>query len=834
MAQQAHAGEVDLGQHGVQMCVSVSGAFCFLFGWFLRFFWLLRLLFFVVCVACFFFLSLLLGGGLLLSFFFYLVLSLGKQTRATSAVPPSPVFFVFGGALCCQLRTWNDMLRAGLPLARAGRSAAARTAVRGAAAAFLPQSGGMRQRVFCPTAIPAVVPGTRELPFFPGCGQLRRLSTALPGTGKAITEDPTLSAANTALDDAKAMLTHLEEKRVLAQAKQERDAAMKKRDAAMKMWQDKGEPSAGVYFDSLSDARSAVTDAQSAVTDARSTVNKLLLAAAGNGSNGNEYGKLSTDDPVVMSATAMWRGLRETDVKPHTTVFPDLEVLDEYGVPFDFNVLEVPGPLPFAAEPTAKSTVVERDFYPLVQDIANEHAGSRYRVLLRGAPGIGKSGALGAYLLHAMGQRMNQDGEQCPVQQVVLTSPQSRCYAYRQDGTVDVWTQPTAEVLELALQSDSVWLMDEKEHGPVLDAMGVTFLLASADPENYDTYWKKSQRLCFIPTWDSDGRLSDQGLPLELEALVRVMLADQTSDVTVPEAVKHYNVCGAFPRDIVEDFPRARNQIDFVIDEASLEDTRKITTRRKDLVTLHVDHRLGTPAVDRETLEANDQRTFVIASPYVRQQLLAKQTAGDWEQTLAVYKTQAQVSGSRTGVGKMFEELAFHYLAHVNGEVTARRLDHDVAETETLRVCPEGAEVGTVTTFKQDLRGRQPYVFKSDNRTEGGIDFLCATDEGDLTAINVTLNKNHDMKAIHIAQRLEAQHPTDAATMKFLWLTDQVTEPQMKVKKMVIKDMSDKKKMAARNEMLGRVEQWVATLPVDFADYIRYDQVAPAAEETTP
>ena len=44
--------------------------------------------------------------------------------------------------------------------------------------------------------------------------------------------------------------------------------------------------------------------------------------------------------------------------------------------------------------------------------------------------------------------------------------------------------------------------------------------------------------------------------------------------------------------------------------------------------------------------------------------------------------------------------------------------------------------------------------------------------------------------------------------------------------------MSDKKKMAARNEMLGRVEQWVATLPVDFAAYIKYEQVAPAAEET--
>ena len=606
--------------------------------------------------------------------------------------------------------------------------------------------------------------------------------------------------AKTSLQEAKTYLVEAKKERDGAVqkrdvAEQKRDVAKKERDVAKKEWIDAGQPKDGYFLHQLNDAQKAINDAQKAVndaqkavnnaekavTDAQSTVNKLLLAAAGNGSNGNEYGsngsdsshKLPDDNPTVAKLTKMWQTLRETDIKPHTVVFPDVEVLDEYGAPFDFNVLEVPGPLPFAAVRTTTSTVVERDFYPLIQDIANEHAGSQYRVLLRGAPGIGKSGALGAYLLHAMGQRMNEDGEHCPVQQVVLTSPQSRCYVYRRDGTVDVWDRFSSEVSRVALQADTVWLMDEKEHGPFLDAEGVTFLIASADPENYDTFWKKCQRLCFIPTWDSDGRLSDQGLPLELEALVRVMLADQTSDVSVPEAVEYYNVCGALPRDIVEDFPRARDQIDFVVGRASLEDVRNITAERGNLVNLHMDHRLGTPAIDRETLRAKDQRKiFAIASPFVREQLLAKQTAGDWEQTLAVYRTQAQISGSRAGVGKMFEELAFHYLTHVDGEVTARRLDHDVAETETLRVCPEGAEVGTAT-FKQDLRGRQPYALKSDNvnatEREGSIDFLCATDEGDLTAINVTLNKNHDMKAIHtsIAQRLEAQHPTDAATMKF-------------------------------------------------------------------
>ena len=183
-------------------------------------------------------------------------------------------------------------------------------------------------------------------------------------------------------------------------------------------------------------------------------------------------------------------------------------------------------------------------------------------------------------------------------------------------------------------------------------------------------------------------------------------------------------------------------------------------------------------------------------------------------------------------MGKLFEELAFHYLTRVDGEVMARRFlnDEEEEEEKKLCVCPEEAEVGTVTTFQQDLSAHLPYAFKSDNRTEGGIDFLCATDQGDLTAIFVTLNKNHDMKPREIAQRLEAQHPRDTATVRFVWLMDEVTAPHMK-RRDLADTLTDKMKMAARNELLGR-EQWVAALPVDFVKFIKYDQVAPAAEET--
>ena len=42
----------------------------------------------------------------------------------------------------------------------------------------------------------------------------------------------------------------------------------------------------------------------------------------------------------------------------------------------------------------------------------------------------------------------------------------------------------------------------------------------------------------------------------------------------------------------------------------------------------------------------------------------------------------------------------------------------------------------------------------------------------------------------------------------------------------------DQQHAKTQGELVGRVEPWVAALPVDFADFIKYEQVAPAAEET--
>ena len=62
----------------------------------------------------------------------------------------------------------------------------------------------------------------------------------------------------------------------------------------------------------------------------------------------------------------------------------------------------------------------------------------------------------------------------------------------------------------------------------------------------------------------------------------------------------------------------------------------------------------------------------------------------------------------------------------------------------------------------------------------------------------VTLNKNHDTKSRETAQRLEVQHPTDATSVKFVWLTDEDTAPHMKRRDLV----------KTRNTLLARALQY--------------------------
>ena len=91
------------------------------------------------------------------------------------------------------------------------------------------------------------------------------------------------------------------------------------------------------------------------------------------------------------------------------------------------------------------------------------------------------------------------------------------------------------------------------------------------------------------------------------------------------------------------------------------------------------------------------------------------------------------VSGSRVGVGKLFEELAFHSPLHHDGEphMPIWRLYSDgrVVQNIDQQLCPQNAKVATVSTLDKDLTDRQPYALKSDKQTEGGYG-LAVCDRG--------------------------------------------------------------------------------------------------------
>jgi len=125
-------------------------------------------------------------------------------------------------------------------------------------------------------------------------------------------------------------------------------------------------------------------------------------------------------------------------------------------------------------------------------------------------------------------------------------------------------------------------------------------------------------------------------------------------------------------------------------------------------------------------------------------------------------------------------------------------LDLD-AEWEQVRLCPDRAEVGS--TLKQDFSARRPHALKADFTNDAAVDFLFATKEGDLTLINATTNKVHDVKPREIAQRVEAQQPNDSVSIKYMWLTDEITAPRMKLRE--LKDsLKDEKHQKARNNYL--------------------------------
>ena len=128
---------------------------------------------------------------------------------------------------------------------------------------------------------------------------------------------------------------------------------------------------------------------------------------------------------------------------------------------------------------------------------------------------------------------MMDDNDQ-RVQNVVCSAPTqggtiSSAAIYSRDGSARHVLGDSPEIASLCTEKSTVWIQDDKQHGPPLECCrGVSVLCASPKRSNYDRYIKLADSL-WIPVWDSNGARSKLGASLELAALTYVAFPYITS-----------------------------------------------------------------------------------------------------------------------------------------------------------------------------------------------------------------------------------------------------------------------------------------------------------------
>ena len=154
------------------------------------------------------------------------------------------------------------------------------------------------------------------------------------------------------------------------------------------MWQEKAEPDAGFYFN--------------AVNDARSTVNKLLLAAAGNDSNKEEWIRVEEMDSYVAELLKAHRAsieLEELETTSGDELAPDTVSSSgsvEHLCAGVFLAPHTPPIDPDSATVSGQATLTRREtrFMARAAVGAVFDARSKHKVIVVGQPGTGKTRVL--------------------------------------------------------------------------------------------------------------------------------------------------------------------------------------------------------------------------------------------------------------------------------------------------------------------------------------------------------------------------------------------------------------------------------------------------------
>lgn len=489
------------------------------------------------------------------------------------------------------------------------------------------------------------------------------------------------------------------------------------------------------------------------------------------------------------------------------------------GESYRYQVLSVAARSPYL-EDLEDATFVVRDCYPKIWEILEPELGRQFKFLLRGSPGIGKSVAFArGYLLYQLRKTMMNDTDQ-RVQNVVCTDPSDGGYdgtVYSRDGTVRTFERSSPrqvrfEIDQLCKAATTVWIQDDKHHGPSLAlCRGLVILVASPKRDNYNRFIKLISRRCWIPMWDFH----------ELSALAYTCYRHITQ-----EELKLRIKYGTFPRQILTKTEQAyrENVQESLLESLSLTVTEALHTLASVETKLGQDavsQRIIYTHVDRDTLQPNGSALV----PAYFDILLEKRANATVDDVAKLIEAQLRLTGDRQAAGKQFERLLLYDLDKGSRVLQCRKLTRPEIGVPTSKKAksPETSEKKLFHTCEYDVKlpalqyvrsllhydVSLPCFYASQKDNEKGVDAVYISPD-EIIAMQSTLNKDHKRSGDQIYPIFE--HALKYFNLKqekepkltYALLTDYETGLMM-----FAKDLSSKTK--SKNEVLAKVGQVVLT-----------------------
>ena len=564
--------------------------------------------------------------------------------------------------------------------------------------------------------------------------------------------------------------------------------------------------------------------------------------------------------------SAVWQhfcdALKTATFKEHKDVMEQLP--DGTQKPYTCRTMTVQAQHPLGDATESTTTILVPDYYDIVWQNVKPNTGGRYRLLIRGAPGIGKTTGLGLmYLLRELLLELPTNDR---LQHVVVTLPKGdggfNTVVVNKVGIVTYFFDEgrTPAISALCYASTTARLMDDTEHGPNVQLVqGVLIMLTSPDEANYPRMKKDSDRQLWCPALSTGGRVTCRGVPVELEAMRRYCFS---SVIDEDALARRYNQAGPIPR--ILKLPHEEY-------EGALAELRRIvsgmTAVEVDLAMHSTDS--GATTKQRIKYQVADPKTLEVRGsalvPEALRYLLNRRSKLNVLEQAALVERQVAITHCHTSVGKAFEELLLEYLSRVNRTVwscpappprpakrclkrTELTLPHGVknegsSSSPDTVMTPQFEYVRTFHNlgwerecFVASRRSNEPiidFVYISSGGSSGGSGGSGGSGSGDPTSIflgQVTFNPNHSsdgdktflllQKILTKAYGMDVPGAIAAVKAKQLRLvyaivTNYASAHLMTARKLQ-SEVQDKEEKEQRTALLSKLEQLVLTPPDNF------------------